>query len=76
MATKNEHANRSSCPVACALDVIGDHWSLLVVRDLLMMGKHEYKELLESAEGISSNILSDRLRKLQENGLVGVITRL
>ena len=73
MATKNEHAIRSSCPMACALDIIGDHWSLLVVRDLLLMGKHEYKELLESDEGISSNILSDRLRKLQDSGLLDVI---
>jgi len=70
MVSKNEHALRSTCPLACALDIIGDHWTLLVIRDMLFLGKHEYREILESDEGISSNILSDRLSKLQANGLI------
>ncbi len=70
MVSKNEHALRSTCPLACALDVIGDHWTLLVVRDLLLLGKHEYREFLDSPEGISSNILSDRLEKLEGHGLL------
>jgi len=74
MVSKNEHLNRSQCPVALGLDVVGDHWTLLIVRDLLIMGKHEYREFLESDEGISSNILTDRLNKLQEQALVSWIT--
>ena len=74
MVSRNEHALRSTCPLACGLDVIGDHWTLLVVRDLLLMDKHEFGEFLDSDEGISSNILSDRLHKLQAQGLVAVIT--
>jgi DNA-binding HxlR family transcriptional regulator len=73
MASKNQHTLRSSCPVACGLDAVGDHWTMLIVRDMLVMNKHEYKEFLESEEGISSNILSDRLDRLQKNGLVAAI---
>ncbi|GAB1264034.1 winged helix-turn-helix transcriptional regulator [Aurantivibrio infirmus] len=73
MVSKNEHAQRTRCPLACALDIIGDHWTLLIIRDMLFLGKHEYREILESKEGISSNILSDRLSKLQDNGLVASI---
>lgn len=70
MASKNQHIQRSCCPIACGLDVLGDHWTMLIVRDMLIMNKHEYKEFMESDEGISSNILSDRLAKLQEHGLI------
>lgn len=54
---------RSPCPVACSLDVFGDRWTLLVVRDL-MMGAERFKEFIASPEGIPSNILADRLEKL------------
>lgn len=60
---------RSPCAVACTLDLVGDKWSLLVVRDLLR-GSTTYGELQESFEGIPTNILADRLRKLEEAGLV------
>jgi len=60
---------RSSCPAACALDIAGDKWTLLVVRDLLR-GRHTYKELLAADEGIPTNILADRLKKMEETGLV------
>lgn len=70
MVAKTEHHLRSGCPVACALDIIGDHWSLLVIRDLMFLGRHEYKDMLAGEEGISSNILSDRLAKLEQSGLV------
>jgi DNA-binding HxlR family transcriptional regulator len=66
---KAEGPHRSPCPLACTLDILGDKWSLLVVRDLLM-GKRTYGELLESPEGIPTNILADRLKRLQENGLI------
>jgi DNA-binding HxlR family transcriptional regulator len=60
---------RSSCPAACALDVAGDKWTLLVVRDLLR-GRHTFKEILEADEGIPTNILADRLKKMGRRGLV------
>jgi DNA-binding HxlR family transcriptional regulator len=55
--------------VACALDVVGDRWSLLIVRDLLL-GKSRYGELLASAERIPTNILTERLRRLEGAGIV------
>ena len=73
MVSKNKHFERSSCPIACGLDIVGDHWTLLVIRDMLLLGRHEFKDMLEDDEGISSNILSDRLRKLQADGLVNSI---
>ena len=60
---------RSFCPVACTLDVLGDRWSLLVVRDL-MRGKKRYAEFLESKEGIPTNILADRLKRLTVKGVI------
>lgn len=61
---------RSACPVANALDVVGDRWTLLVIRDLMLLNKHEYREFLESPEGIATNILSDRLKRLVRTGLI------
>lgn len=60
---------RSPCPVACTLDLLGDKWTLLVIRDLFL-GKQRFEELLASPERISTNILSDRLKRLEENGLI------
>jgi DNA-binding HxlR family transcriptional regulator len=60
---------RSNCPVACALDLAGDRWTLLVVRDLLR-GRRTYGELAASPEGIPTNILADRLRRMEAGGLV------
>ena len=62
-------SRRSLCPVACTLDVLGDRWSLLVVRDL-MRGKKRYAEFLDSSEGIPTNILADRLKLLAEKGVI------
>lgn len=61
--------NRSVCPVACTLDLIGDKWTLLIVRDMLL-GKSHFKEFLDSPEKIATNILSDRLARLVENEVV------
>lgn len=61
---------RSTCPISTGLEVIGDRWTLLVVRDLMFAGKRHFREFLQSEEGISSNILADRLNALVENGLV------
>src|SRR5687768_11607210 len=57
------------CPVAKSLDVIGDRWTLLIVRDLLR-GKQRFKDLQSSLSGIAPNLLSDRLKKLEEAGLI------
>jgi DNA-binding HxlR family transcriptional regulator len=62
-------ARRSRCPVACTLDVLGDKWSLLVVRDV-MRGKRRYAEFEASPEGIPTNILADRLRRLVDQGVI------
>ena len=66
MATPDE--KRSVCPVACTLDVIGDRWTLLVVRDLAC-GKRRFNEFRRSPERIATNILADRLGRLIANGL-------
>src|SRR5579864_1608586 len=60
---------RSPCAVACTLDLVGDKWSLLVVRDLLR-GNVTYGALQDSPEGIPTNILADRLKRLEEAGLI------
>ena len=57
------------CPVAATLDVVGDRWSLLIVRDLLR-GRNRYSQLRRSVEGITSSMLSDRLKTLEEQGMV------
>ncbi len=64
-------ARRSVCPISSALDVFGDKWSLLIIRDFFA-GKTSYSEFLSSPEKISTNILSSRLRLLEEQGLVAV----
>ena len=63
------NCKRSPCPVACTLDLLGDKWTLLVVRDLLL-GQHTYKSLQMSPERIPSNILADRLKRLEREGIV------
>lgn len=60
---------RSPCPIASTLDRVGDKWSLVIVRDLIN-GKRRFGELLESPEHIPTNILADRLRKLEAEGLI------
>jgi DNA-binding HxlR family transcriptional regulator len=63
---------RSACPVACALDLAGDKWTLLVVRDLLR-GRNTYGALADSPEGIPTNILADRLRRMEKGGLIRAV---
>lgn len=60
---------RSSCPVACTLDILGDKWTLLVIRDLFL-GKKTYSDFESSPEGIPTNILAERLKRLLENDIV------
>lgn len=61
---------RSDCPISCSLDLFGDKWSLLIIRDLMFFNKSTYGELLKSAEGIATNILAARLQALEENKLI------
>ncbi|MFZ4681049.1 MAG: winged helix-turn-helix transcriptional regulator [Terrimicrobiaceae bacterium] len=67
-ANSSTPARRSPCPVACSLDLFGDRWTLLVVRDLIL-GKSRYKEFSASPEGIPTNILADRLDRLVRHGI-------
>jgi DNA-binding HxlR family transcriptional regulator len=62
-------ARRSPCPIACTLDLLGDKWTLLVVRDLVC-GKSQFKEFSASPEKIATNILAERLNRLVKHGLV------
>src|SRR5437868_14361335 len=65
----NEH--RSGCPINLTLEVLGDKWSLLIIRDIIFGNKRHFREMLtQSVEGIASNILADRLKKLVEEGVL------
>jgi DNA-binding HxlR family transcriptional regulator len=64
---------RSTCPIANALEIVGDKWTLVILRDLMFRNLHEYKEFLESPEGIATNILSARLKFLTEDGIISRI---
>ena len=61
---------RSECPLSCALDIFGDKWSLLIIRDLMFENKCTYNDFLKSQEGIATNILASRLKELEENGII------
>jgi DNA-binding HxlR family transcriptional regulator len=61
---------RSGCPVSIALEILGDRWSLLIIRDLMVRGYRTFKEFQESGEGIATNILSNRLRTLESAGIL------
>ena len=61
---------RSGCPLNASVEMLGDRWSLLIIRDMMLRGSQSYKEFLECFEGIATNILADRLRKLVEYGII------
>lgn len=67
--SKPDQFRRSRCAIANALDVVGDKWSLLVIRDMLR-GRRTYGELVDSPERIPTNILADRLKRLEEAGII------
>lgn len=69
MARTPRHEPRSSCPIATTLDTLGDRWSLVIVRDM-MIGKKRFAEFLDSPEKITTSVLSDRLATLEAAGLV------
>jgi DNA-binding HxlR family transcriptional regulator len=61
---------RSGCPVSISLEIFGDRWSLLIVRDMMVRGFRTFREFQQSGEGIATNILADRLRKLEASGII------
>ena len=67
-ASKSKH--RSGCPVSAALELVGDRWSLLLVRDMMARGYRTFREFQHSGEGIATNILTDRLQKLEAGGII------
>ena len=70
MKKKAETKRRSGCPINVALEIFGDRWSLLIVRDLMFTDRRTYKEFLAAEEGIATNILTDRLQWLETKGLI------
>ncbi|AZO33185.1 transcriptional regulator [Mesorhizobium sp. M2A.F.Ca.ET.037.01.1.1] len=66
MATKG----RSGCPISLSLELLGDRWTLLIIRDLAFAGKRHFREFLQSDEGISSRTLAERLQTLQDEGIL------
>ena len=62
--------NRSNCPQSLILDVIGDKWTLLIIRDMILGNKCYFRDFLKSKEKIASNILADRLQKLESEGII------
>ncbi|RWG79819.1 helix-turn-helix domain-containing protein [Mesorhizobium sp.] len=62
--------DRSGCPISLSLELIGDRWTLLIIRDLAFAGKKHFREFLQSAEGISSRTLAERLQTLQDEGIL------
>ena len=65
---------RSGCPVSISLEMLGDRWSLLIIRDLMVRGFRTFKDFQGSSERIATNILADRLRKLEAAGIVNAET--
>ncbi len=61
---------RSDCPISCSLDVFGDKWSLLIIRDIMLRGKVSYSEFLKSEEKIATNILVNRLKVLERENII------
>ncbi|MBS1656796.1 MAG: helix-turn-helix transcriptional regulator [Bacteroidetes bacterium] len=66
----NKNQKRSECPLSCSLDMWGDKWSLLIIRDMMFYNKSTYGDFLKSEEGIATNILSARLLALEENEII------
>jgi DNA-binding HxlR family transcriptional regulator len=61
---------KSHCPINFALEIFGDPWSLLIVRDVMLLKKRRFKDFLQSAEGIATNVLTDRLARLEQYGII------
>jgi DNA-binding HxlR family transcriptional regulator len=68
--SRSDRQTRSTCPLNFALEIFGDRWTLIVLRDLLLRSRRRYGELLACEEGIATNVLADRLKRLEQRGLV------
>jgi DNA-binding HxlR family transcriptional regulator len=69
---KSSPPRRSECPLNASVEILGDRWSLLIIRDMMLHGFRTYKEFLGSWERIATNILVDRLRKLEAHGIIAM----
>lgn len=67
---KSGPERRSECPLNASVEMLGDRWSLLIIRDMMLRGLRTYREFMECYEGIATNILADRLRKLEAYGII------
>src|ERR1039457_3531864 len=70
LKSKPNVKRRSGCPLNASVEMLGDRWSLLIIRDMMLRGFRTYKEFMECYEGIATNILADRLRKLTAYGII------
>ena len=70
MPDKARSKHRSGCPVSISLEIFGDRWSLLIIRDLMVRGLRTFKDFGESGEGIATNILADRLKRLEAASII------
>src|SRR5437867_6977548 len=70
MRGNSKSQRRSGCPVSISLETFGDRWSLLIIRDLMVRGFRTFKEFQQSGEAIATNILADRLQKLETAGII------
>ncbi len=70
MTKKAKLKRRSECPLNASVEMLGDRWSLLIIRDMMLRGFESYKEFMECYEGIATNILADRLRRLVACGII------
>ena len=68
--SKPKPKRRSDCPLNISLEIFGDRWSLLIIRDMMFKERHDYKEFLQSQERIATNVLSDRLKRLERHGII------
>ncbi len=67
---KTSAKRRSGCPLNASVEMLGDRWSLLIIRDMMLLGRRTFKEFLDSYERPATNILTDRLRKLEAFGII------
>ena len=70
MEKRRQAKRRSECPLNASVEMLGDRWSLLIIRDMMLRGACTYKEFMDCYEGIATNILADRLRKLIAYGII------
>ena len=70
MPKRRKAKRRSECPLNASVEMLGDRWSLLIIRDMMLRGSRTFKEFLDCYEGIATNILADRLRKLAAYGII------